>query len=331
MTLILSPSPPSKQAEIIFCKNITRPPRIPSRASNTSFLSVNSTHSTGTIKAQHFQALDLNATAHSAASANTLIKSNRSTSSKSRSRRRARSRSPAPSAAVAAIPVDTEPDPILKESLLVHDIIICEIFKDKDILKITSISNGIYELSEMSEIHRDLFTSCLSNMLPTERLRVCEGDSGDYKSRPFLSQSNSFCSYDMSCDSISLDMEKLTSKKIKQLNNMDEDTSSYLKRKCAMLGRNLRNSFQDCFTCGNYCFDLKNVKDTNVKSDDKTIVTRADLFSFEEETVATEGINLQRSPTPKRNNQAQDEQPVRATEEESFVGASHKSLVTVDI
>lgn len=224
----------------------------------------------------------------------------------------------------AVIPVVMEPDPILKESLLVSDIIICEIFKDGGILKITSISNGIYELSKMSEIHRDLLTSCLANLLPNERLRACEGDTGEYKSVPFLSESHSFCSFDMSCDSISLDMEKLTSKKIKQLNK-EEDTRSYLRRKCAVLGQNLTTRFQDCFTCGNYCFDMKNVHNGR---DDKTVGTGIDLFSFEEETIVAEGTKLQRSPTPKQKNAVQEKS---LGEEGSFVEVSHKSLVTVDI
>lgn len=180
-----------------------------------------------------------------------------------------------------------------KEHLVVYDIIICELFPKE--IKITSLSNGIYELLDLSELHRELFVTFLANLLPNERLRECSTECGT-TSRPYVAKRNSsLCSFD-TCDSVSLTMDRFTVKKLNQA-KVDESMGGYFQRKITYLSYNLSTIWNNC-ACNVICGDQDQISD-----EDNTIKLPLDdrtMFSYEEETISsTPQRTSNLSPKPK--------------------------------
>ena len=199
------------------------------------------------------------------------------------------------------------------EHLIVYDIIICELFPSD--IKITSLSNGIYELSDLSELHRELLVTFLSNLIPKERLRVCSGGNNSI-SRPYITKRTaSICSFD-TCDSKSVTMDRFTGKKIDQAKN-DQQLGGYFKKTISLLSYNLSTIFQDC-SCNVICGGKDQVSNDG-HSIIKFSVDDSTLFSYEEETVAS---------TPKRstNHSAKPKSITSEGEEGSFIGGNKKDI-----
>lgn len=164
--------------------------------------------------------------------------------------------------------------------LAVEDIIVCEVFPQN--IKITSMKNGIFELTNLTILHRELFVSFVSNLLPSERIREYDEEFGG-ESRPYeAAQTRSICSLD-TCDSISLTMDRFTGEKLKQAKNK-ESYGSYIRRKLAFIGRDFAETFRDCSCSRDVCGNQtgQSPQTMNVAS-----YHPENVFSYEEEIVAS--------------------------------------------
>jgi len=217
---------------------------------------------------------------------------------------------------------------VKKQRVSVGDIIICELFEKS--IKITFISSGIFSLTGVSDLHRELLISFLSNILPDERLR--EFTTNAEISQPYISRQGSMCSFDTATcggDSISLTMDQFAGKKMKNACN-NEVKSAYVQRKVSLWGSNLSSIFERCSCFESICGNTNHVDD-DTDSSGKVLVNS--IISYEEETVVTNASaetqrktdNLSPFKTPGENSLIDNDE-----EEGDFVNDSLPKVPSLD-